>query len=460
MAEYNTAQIFRGASGWLSDDIFTGITDSFYDWANLEIRENAKWISISKAMVKDSGTAITEKINVIVKTGDAQWVSFGNSGGIYVKNAWVRLKAASWTPVQPITWASVFGTYLYWATTTGLHRILVTNIATWTGEVLNWNTTLSPAVTINSAAYHPMKATSTILAIGNGNIVTRVWIAGDLLDVVTLDTNTVIKIINEIWGTIRLYCSKGKDLDVIYLWDWLKTVPDQVIPLEWFLIYQAIIFEWVDYVVTNRGIWYIDWYKWIAMKKTTIFNANLNSICVYNEKIYVWWLWGTYVFWAKNKNYPNVLNFEHYTSDNSLANEVWAMTSNWTDCFVSWTNNVSHTYWIDLLSTTTYGTWAYYIARGFYGSSLAEIKGWLYIRLWFKPLITGQQITVSYSLNGWSYVPLNAITPTSDKKTSWTTHQKLNGQFQYILFKVTLVWPGTSTPEFYNLDFYYDTMLD
>lgn len=448
--DYNVAAIFRWASGWLSDDMFTGIQDSFYDWANLEIRENAKWISISKAMVKDSGTTVTETINVIVKTGTTQWVAFGNSWGIYVKDAGTWTKKTTSSPATAVTGASVFWLYLYWATSLHLHRILLTNIATRASEQLDQED-------LNDAI-HPMRATSTILVIGNGNVVTRLWIAYDRLDVLTFEAATVVKIINEIGWTIRLYTSKTKDIDVIYLWDWVKTAPDQVIPLEWYYIYQAIIFEWVDYVVTNKGIGYIDGYKWIAIKKTTWFNSNYNSICVHNEKIYVWGTGWVYVFGAKNKNYPNVLNFEYYTSSLNVADTIWAMTSNGTDCLVA--SSGLGWYKIDLLSTTTYSIFWYYIARGFYANSLAEIKGWLYVRLWFKPLITGQSITVSYSLNGWTYVDLAAITPTSDKKTSWTTAQKLNWQFQYILLKVSLVWPGTSTPEFNVLDFYYDTMLD
>ena len=455
MAEYQVANIFRGAYWWLSDDIFTGIQDSFYSGMNCEIRDNAKGLSISKAMVKENvvGTPIAEKFNVIVKTGDTQWVAFGNSWSIYIKvSGWgSRTKATTSTPAQPITWAAVFWTYLYRATTTKLHRILTANIHAWASESLNRQT-------LTSSTYHPLLATSTILTVGNGNKVSRVGIAGDWLDMVTLESNTVVKIINEIWGTIRLYTSKWQDKDIIYLWDWIKTDVNQTIPLEGFRVYQAIIFNGMDYIVTNKGLGYFDWYKRIPIKKITWLNSSYNSICVHNEKIYIGWTWGIYVFGNKNKNYPEVMNIEYYTSNWSATDVVWAMTSDWTNCFVSRSNG--STYGIDLLSDTTYWTSAYYISRGFYGNSLAEVKWGMYIRVGFKPLITGQSITISYSLNWWAYTALTSITSTSDKVTSWTTKQKLNGQFQYINFKIALVWPWTSTPEFYTLDFYYDTMLD
>ena len=52
MTQWNLqADLFRGATWWLSDDLFVWIQDSFYESRNIDIRSNGKWISLSKAFV-------------------------------------------------------------------------------------------------------------------------------------------------------------------------------------------------------------------------------------------------------------------------------------------------------------------------------------------------------------------------------------------------------------------------
>ena len=57
----------------------------FYSSKNIDIRGNAKAISLNKALVLDSSTTITEKINAIFKTSTGKMVAFGASGWIYWK---------------------------------------------------------------------------------------------------------------------------------------------------------------------------------------------------------------------------------------------------------------------------------------------------------------------------------------------------------------------------------------
>jgi hypothetical protein len=48
---------------------------------------------------------------------------------------------------------------------------------------------------------------------------------------------------------------------------------------------------------------------------------------------------------------------------------------------------------------STYATSSEIVSRAFYGSGLQEVKDALYIKTSFKPLATGETITISYSVD-------------------------------------------------------------
>jgi hypothetical protein len=131
------APIFQWASWWLSDDIFTGLENSFYSWYNINIKWNAKSISLNKALVKDSWTVITEKINEIIKVWATEFLAFWNSWWIYRKRSWTWIKVTTDSPASPILSAIEFNGYIYWTTATYIHRLLKTNISVNTKKSKN-----------------------------------------------------------------------------------------------------------------------------------------------------------------------------------------------------------------------------------------------------------------------------------------------------------------------------------
>ena len=111
MAESNVvAPIFRWANWWIADDIFTGINNSYFYSENIEVRENSKWISLSKALVQ--ATTSTDKINVIVKAESNLFIAWWAS--------WVckKCKNGNWSSVSTglsTAWisAALHNDYLY-----------------------------------------------------------------------------------------------------------------------------------------------------------------------------------------------------------------------------------------------------------------------------------------------------------------------------------------------------------
>ena len=150
--------------------------------------------------------------------------------------------------------------------------------------------------------------------------------------------------------------------------DGTNTNPDQTIPLKWFDVRQSAIFNGYNYLITNKWIGILDWYKIYPIKKIDNFNDNINSIAVYDEKLYIWWTGWVYVYGNKNKNYPEVLNLELSASNWNSADVIWAIYSDWVDLYVSRSNWSS--YWIDKLSASVYYTTWELVSKAYYGKSL------------------------------------------------------------------------------------------
>ena len=82
MAESNViAPVFRWANWGIADDVFTWINNSYFSSKNIEVRDNARGISLSKKLVNDINT--TNQINVIMKAKSDLYIAWGNWGVCY-----------------------------------------------------------------------------------------------------------------------------------------------------------------------------------------------------------------------------------------------------------------------------------------------------------------------------------------------------------------------------------------
>lgn len=447
-----TASIFKWATGWISDDLLSGIADSFYSSKNINIRDNAKWISLNNALVKDTGTVITEKINAIFKTTTGKIMAFGNSWGIYRKDTTTWVKITTDSPATTIYDACEFNGYIYRATATYLHRLLVTNLSD--------NITATDVINrqaLTSAVYHPIKVSMWDMYVGHGGLVGKVNISNVWEALLVMDSWGVVKTIDDLGWSIRVTTYPSTGNSNLYLWNWIAAEPDQTIPLNGYDIRQSIIFNWYNYLVTNRGLGILDGYKIYPVKKTPVFNNNINSVMVYNEKLYVWGTGWVYVYGTQDIKYPEVLNMAFSTSNGVATDIIWAIYSTWDDLYVSWSNVGGTTFGIDKLSTTVFYTTWELVTRGYYNSSLSEIKETVKAIIGYSTLITGQEVSVAYSVDWWSYTTITTITSATVLADLFTEDLAINsGDFQYIQFKISLVWPWTSTPSFYTLDLVFN----
>lgn len=140
---------FRGGR---SDYTDRGIFGSFKEGKNLDIRGEDDVLKCNQALVSDgtgasgADTIVTDLINFFVNASDGNTYGFGDSGKIYK-----RTPSAVWSVVYTdgdgeITgaaeWYDPNNAYLYWTTSTKLHRMVTTG---------NWTTDVDATTTATNA---------------------------------------------------------------------------------------------------------------------------------------------------------------------------------------------------------------------------------------------------------------------------------------------------------------------
>lgn len=444
MAESNViAPIFRWANWGIADDIFTGINNSYFYSENIEIRENSKGISLSKKLVQDTTT--TNQIRVITKAKSDLFIAWGNG--------WICYKCDNWTWSAVSTWnnqarysAAVFNSYVYRCSDSALYKVAISDFS-------STSVTPTKVTDLVTTTYHPMLVSMGDLYIWNGSKLSKVDVSNVFSDLFTMEKGWIITKLNDLWGAIRVITQSELWNSNIYLWDGVSDVPDETIPLIWYVTYQSQIYNWYPYLITNRGLGILDWYKIYPLKKCDDFANVDNWIWVYNERLIIAGKNWIYSWGAKNKNYNEVLSYDYVASG-----DVTAIYSDWITLFVAWKKTVSWTttYWIDKLSNSAFNTSWYLITRWYYANSLKEVKEWILAWIGYSDLKTWQSIEIQYSVNGGDFVPLRTLTPTTDTIESFTEDMFVRDRFQYIQFKIVLNWNWTNTPSFYALDFMFN----
>ena len=428
--------VFRWANWWLSDDLFTGIQNSFYYSKNLEIREDMRSIypcpqakiattiswTPTKILQYDSDKrAVFSWSKVYVFDSDDSTVDSGTSLGAAVKDA------------------EIFGDKIFVTTKTKLYSFSLSS-PDWASP--------TEVASLTSCEYHPLQATSTILAVWDKNKIKVVLFnaLGTAVDQITMSENCTVKLLDYLGWYVRIVIEKSHYKNEIWLWDASKEAINERIPMDWYKFYQSVVYKGSHYLISNKGLGILNWYQYYIIKRFNKFTDNLNSICVYDDKLYIGWTDWIYIYWAKNKNYNEVLGMWTY-----LWESAWALASNYQSimCSKSWK------VWIDTVTATTWELQTMW----YYGTTLAEIKQAEYLRVGYK-IPVWWYVKVYYKTDAvdWTEIsPAGWLVSTSDMRSPFATTLKLNCRFQRIQFKFELSWADTHV---YSADLYYNVYYD
>lgn len=488
--------IFRWANGGLSDDLFTGIRNSFYFSNDMEIRQDAKSIfpkpvpayadDDTKITVWDWSSYERNAINVTYSASDIWWLVCSQRS-IYKIAAWTNVVTKLCTFSENICDLEIFNWYIYISTLTHLYY-KIDNWANWS-DVASATDDSAVNYWVCSQAlqnnwWHPLYASDVCLCVWDTN---TMWVVTKELynfldDWFVLQTWYYIRFITELWWFIRAVAVNEPYWSEVLFWDKVSDAPSEIIPLEWYSIIQAAIYNWYLYLLSDKWLWLLNWYQYYLLKKVdwTVDTSTKNWMCVYDDKLYFIANNWIYIYWAKNKNYADVLNLWHkvetwYTLWAIWSYKNWLMiTKNWKS---SW--NIPMVVWINEWLATTWEMQT----MCYFWTAMSEIKQSAYLRVGYH---IPKQWNNSWNIHIYYRTEADAIDDTPDNwqwheltKPAWlyadwdmrspfATTLKLNCRFQWIQFKFVLTncvyddnWTTkTKDTNLYSADLYYNVMLD
>ncbi len=441
--------MFSWMSWGKSDDIFTWIPWSFQESRNIEIRANPRVISLTKKLVKDSWSIVTDLINCFVWLSTGDFMAFWDTWEIYRKYSW------SWHKNSSSIWSSIlsaieYNWYLYFTTQASLYRV-----ALWS---INDSMTFTPYKTFaRGSIYHPMIVYSnTNLYIGDKDYISLIdyaWVWYE--DILVLSKNLVCKSIQAISWSIKFYCEYSTSLnssEIIY-WSWVEWVlPSESITINGVNPNHIINMNGYDYVIANKRLWILDWFKQQKLKDITDFSLKQNSIWIIDNKIAFGWTGWIWIWWALNKNYPEVLSFD-FSSSNASDDIIWALGFFGWEFYSSWKNWSS--YWIDKLTTWYNTSWSLTTRVYFWNTRYSRKKlNMLFVS--HKELLAWESIKIYMRRDFWSFELIKTYTTSSVVDSKYRDNVNINWEFNFIEFKFELLWTGSTTPELYEVFLKYD----
>ncbi len=174
-------------SGGISDSDLLGYKGSVSEGVGIDIHSTPGAIKVSQALVKESGSTVTDFPKYGFQASDGTSYFFGDTGKIYRRTsagAWSNPYIDSNGAILGAAEFDIGGTkYIFWATATKLGRqttALALSESTWSSQNNAWQT-------LTSASFHPMQVLGLHLFIGNNRTVASVNDAGVFTTAGTVD---------------------------------------------------------------------------------------------------------------------------------------------------------------------------------------------------------------------------------------------------------------------------------
>lgn len=163
--------------GGLSDSKWSGVPNSLYKMIGFDPHSTPGILKTSQKLTKDSSTTVTALCRVAVASSNGAQYWFSYTDG----KIWELTSGGTWRLVHTTTPAAgaagclgayEYQNYIYWATQSRLHRILVTDADDndWTTDAVeDWAT-----FTNTDTEFHPMHELNQVLYIGDAKYVAQV----------------------------------------------------------------------------------------------------------------------------------------------------------------------------------------------------------------------------------------------------------------------------------------------
>jgi len=463
-----SAITFDSFSGGLSDGNRIGVSGSFLFGQGLNFKDNPDQITANKAAVKNSGTTVTDLVKWISNDGTTTYF-YGDAGKIYKRTSggtWSLLRTVANSGGQGLC---VYDDYLYYTQDSQIGRYgALSGAPSFTD---NWQTSLN-----GTTEWRPIYAFRNFIAVGNGRYLAHWDGATWTAQKITFPPGWFVHCIGEVGSYLAIGVNDGADpatatRGLVFLWDGTSSTYNDFVsvddgPINAILGRQNKLFIWAGHkgniYVYAGGVQKIKKVPFVGDKKTiytypgTTSNwegmvcfglAGGTSATVYRE-VYSWG--------RPNKNYPDVLNIEFPISTGTVKTtdvDIGAVKAIGNSLYIGWKDDTD--YGVDLVSTTTNQLSVTWESRIFSLTKLGTFRGF---RLFFKPLASGETLTLKYKADlQSSWQTIGTATYASDGAITHKFFSKFGSVIQAmdIQFQITLA--GTSTmPTVYKLSAMYD----
>jgi len=411
--------------GGVSDSILSGIKNSMSRMIGWDIHSIPALLQVNQKMTKISSTTVTELCKAVVDCSDGNKYWFSGSSGKIWKQTSSNVVSLVHTTTPATGGASCLGAmqhggYIYWATETKLHRILITGTSDWTtNAVEDWQT-----FTNGNASFHPMKTVNLVLFIGDGNLIHQVS-ETNTYSVSALDIP--VGYITTALGTmstsllIGAYLGAGINKATIFQWNTWSTsftnsddVPEEGI---WAFL------EADNYVLVNAGLaGNIYYYNSVGLEHFKRITGTYTPSATAKIYPYATAIWkgsipifgvsnvsgnpcdeGIWSLGKHSRNYPNVLNLEFPISEldgdgyhRVSGVEIGAILVSGSNIYCAWAYN--STYGIDKLDYSNKIAKPIMETRAMIpdNSSLTPFR---YFTAGYKSLPSGTSIVFKYKKN-------------------------------------------------------------
>lgn len=453
--------------GGLSDTKYLGIENSVYRAVGLDLHSEPGVQKVAQKLTKISASLVDGlcKRRVVASNGETYFFS-ADTGKIWRVKADFTVELAYTTTAAAgevkCLGAAEYNGYIYWATQSRLHRILLTDALTTTwvpGAGLNWAT-----FTRTDLVYHDMVVQNDILYIADGYALAQV--NGNTFSATALDlpypihhrisalskyltgiltgtfvASTVVEAIVALWNTWSVSFSYQDELPEIGVNSFLKTD---------------------NYVIANigkKGNFYAfngsqmeqfkripgDWGGFFSSKAAIVHpdaNVNLNGMPLFGLSNVSGdpTLEGIYSFGSYSREYPKIIDLTYPISTGSVAGvEIGAMALVGTDMLIAWKDG--STYGIDKVDTAAKFNGAYYETRIIKLDPDAE-KEFL-AEIYYRTLPTGTDITLYVSIDHGAYSQVSLTLDAATKKK----YNKILIKATTVQFKVVTSSSVNNAPE-------------
>lgn len=369
----------RQFNGGIADSKEAGIENSFASGIGLNIHKNPRALEVNQALVKDSGTTVTDLVIKMVRVGSKVY-AFGDTGKVYKKESGVWSNIYT-DPNGEIKDAAYFYGYLYWTTAGKLGRCIETS-ANWSADAApNWQV-------LNSSSWHPILVVpkSDLMCVGNDRYVATVNDTGVFVsDALDLFYGWTVKCLTLLKPLLMIGAVNNERAE-LFTWDLESSSYEPIEGWEEKDVNAFFKTGGITYLFAGENLY---WFNGVsaAPVKTLPSVVRPGAIDAYKKMMVFGTTEGLFDWGRKNKNYPLVLNSPFVISTGSVQNIDIGAVLGGSDLYIAWKDGAN--YGIDTIDS------ANKLAQGLYESLVFEGDNYFQgfnLQLFFEKLPTGCSI--------------------------------------------------------------------